>query len=147
MSKGNGGGKFALGALIGAAVGAVAALLTAPKSGEETRKEIKDKATEVSHETMRQLRKVEGELNKRISDAKRMASKYEGQARAEVDALIARAEKMKDQATKMVEDVKRDAKEQVDEKFMADVRKVIDDLEDLRDDAIARAKKESKGKK
>lgn len=40
MSK----GKFALGALLGAAVGVVAGILTAPKSGKETRAELKAKA-------------------------------------------------------------------------------------------------------
>ncbi len=40
MSK----GKFALGALFGAAVGIVAGILTAPKSGKETRAELKSKA-------------------------------------------------------------------------------------------------------
>lgn len=37
-------GKFFLGALIGAAAGAVAGILFAPRSGEETRKMIGDKA-------------------------------------------------------------------------------------------------------
>lgn len=42
MSK----GKFALGAVVGAAVGAVVGILTAPKSGKETREDIKTKASE-----------------------------------------------------------------------------------------------------
>lgn len=37
-------GKFALGALLGAAVGVAAGILTAPKSGKETRAELKAKA-------------------------------------------------------------------------------------------------------
>ena len=40
MSK----GKFVLGAAIGAAAGVVAGLLTAPKSGKETRADLKKKA-------------------------------------------------------------------------------------------------------
>ena len=40
------GGKFFLGALLGAAAGAVAGVLFAPKSGKETRKEIGKKAKE-----------------------------------------------------------------------------------------------------
>lgn len=36
--------KFALGALIGAAVGVAAGILTAPKSGKETRADLKAKA-------------------------------------------------------------------------------------------------------
>lgn len=43
MSKDNG-GKFFLGALIGAAAGAIAGILFAPRSGKETRKIIGDKA-------------------------------------------------------------------------------------------------------
>ncbi|MES2875912.1 MAG: YtxH domain-containing protein [Patescibacteria group bacterium] len=38
--------KLALGAIIGAAVGIAAGVLTAPKSGKETRDDLKRKATE-----------------------------------------------------------------------------------------------------
>ncbi|HRJ06300.1 MAG TPA: YtxH domain-containing protein [Candidatus Saccharibacteria bacterium] len=38
------GKRFAIGAIVGAAVGVVAGVLTAPKSGKETRAELKDKA-------------------------------------------------------------------------------------------------------
>lgn len=44
MKKGTG---LALGAVIGAAVGMVAGVLTAPKSGKETREGIKQKADDV----------------------------------------------------------------------------------------------------
>ncbi len=40
-SKGNG-GKFFLGAALGAVAGAIAGIVLAPKSGKETRKDIKD---------------------------------------------------------------------------------------------------------
>lgn len=36
------GGKFLLGAALGAVAGAIAGIVMAPKSGEETRKDIKD---------------------------------------------------------------------------------------------------------
>ena len=39
-NKGSGAGKFAMGALIGAAVGAVAGILTTPKAGKENRGDI-----------------------------------------------------------------------------------------------------------
>ena len=44
MKKGTG---LALGAIIGAAVGVVAGVLTAPRSGKETRDDVKQKADEV----------------------------------------------------------------------------------------------------
>ena len=36
--------KFAVGAILGAAAGLVAGILTAPKSGKETRQDLKNKA-------------------------------------------------------------------------------------------------------
>ena len=41
--------KFALGAIMGAAAGIVAGLLTAPKSGKMTRQDIKEKAVELKN--------------------------------------------------------------------------------------------------
>lgn len=49
MSK----GKFALGALIGTAAGIVAGLLTAPRSGKETRADIKGKAAELKKQAVK----------------------------------------------------------------------------------------------
>ncbi|RWZ79016.1 MAG: YtxH domain-containing protein, partial [Candidatus Chaera renei] len=47
MKKGS---RFALGAAIGAVAGVVAGLLAAPKSGKETRADIKQKALEMKKE-------------------------------------------------------------------------------------------------
>lgn len=44
--------KLAVGAIIGAATGVVAGILTAPKSGKETREDIKDKATEAKDKVL-----------------------------------------------------------------------------------------------
>lgn len=41
------GKKLAIGAIVGAAVGVVAGILTAPKSGKETRDDIKEKADDL----------------------------------------------------------------------------------------------------
>lgn len=43
-------GQFIIGALIAAAAGAVAGILTAPKSGKETRADLKSKANELKDE-------------------------------------------------------------------------------------------------
>jgi gas vesicle protein len=131
--KKSGKGKFVIGAMLGVAAGAVAALLTAPKSGKETRDDIKDKAQEVSNDAMRQLRKLEGELNKRISDAKNFAAKLEGDARKQVDTIIARAEKTKERALKQLDGFKKDTKKQLDQGLMDDIKSVLDDLADLRE--------------
>lgn len=63
MSK----GKFALGALIGGAIGAVAALLTAPKSGKETREDLKKKVNEIKTDT----EKKAGEVKEKATAVKK----------------------------------------------------------------------------
>ena len=55
-------GKFALGAIFGALVGGVAALLTAPKSGKETREDLKKKAGE-----------MKSTAEKKVADVKKKA--------------------------------------------------------------------------
>ena len=50
--------KFAIGALFGAVVGGIAALLTAPKSGKETRADLKKKADEVKKTTEEKVSEV-----------------------------------------------------------------------------------------
>ncbi len=65
MSK----GKFAIGALIGAAIGAAAGILTAPKSGKETREDLKKKADSVKADA----EKKAGEAAEGAKDLKRRA--------------------------------------------------------------------------
>ena len=50
MAK-KGTGKFAIGAIVGAVVGVVAGILTAPKSGKETRADIKKKSDKLVDDT------------------------------------------------------------------------------------------------
>lgn len=136
MAKNNedhSGRKFMLGAVLGAAAGAIAALLTAPKSGKETREDIKNKATELSQDALRQLRKLEGELSKKISDVKKLAQRLEGEAKKEVEALVDRAEKLKDHALKMIEDFKSDARKKADKKFVEEIETAIRELEGLKE--------------
>ena len=55
-------GKFAIGAIIGAAAGIVAGVLTAPKSGKQTRGDIKKKAAELKKTGDIELKNVEKEI-------------------------------------------------------------------------------------
>jgi gas vesicle protein len=125
-------GKFIIGAIVGAAVGMVGALLAAPKSGKETRQDIKDKAQEVSHDALRQLRKLEGQLNKSISDARRLAGKLDDDARKEAEKLVDRAEKTKDRALKQMGAIKTDTKKQLDSGLMDDIKAILSELDELR---------------
>ena len=135
------GGKFVLGAIFGAIAGAIAALLTAPKSGKETREDLKDKANEYKDDAVRQLRKLEGELNKKMSDVRRVAHKLEGTYKDQADALLAKAEAIKDRTLASIEKLKKDADSKLDEKLTSDVKDVIAKLDELRDEINEAARK------
>jgi len=82
MSK----GKFALGAVIGAAAGVIAGILTAPKSGKETRADIKAKAEELKAGADKKLKEVKKGGEKVVRDGKHMAEDYADRARRAVDS-------------------------------------------------------------
>jgi gas vesicle protein len=56
--KSNSGGAFALGAAFGAIAGGIAGILTAPKSGKDTRADIKREGTKVVNGAKSQVKKV-----------------------------------------------------------------------------------------
>lgn len=76
--KGSTAGKFALGAVLGAAVGAAVGLLTAPKSGKETREDIKNKATEVKGKASDAADSFREEAGKRGAEFKHKADRKIG---------------------------------------------------------------------
>jgi gas vesicle protein len=60
--------KVAIGAAISAAVGYIAGILTAPKSGKETRADIKNKAVETYAAAEKELKKLHTELTDMIDE-------------------------------------------------------------------------------
>lgn len=81
--------KFALGAIIGTAIGAVVGLLTAPKSGKETRADLKAKAEAVR------------------SDTEKKASELKAEAVKKADELKVKAEELKTRTENAVEGAKK----------------------------------------
>lgn len=69
-------GKFALGALIGAVAGIIAGVLTAPKSGKETRADIKNKAAELKDEAAKRAEEAKDKSAKVVHDLKDRADDY-----------------------------------------------------------------------
>jgi gas vesicle protein len=66
MSK----GKFALGALFGAAAGFIAGIVTAPKSGVETRADIKARADSIKADVAKKAGVFATEAETMVDDAK-----------------------------------------------------------------------------
>ena len=86
MSK----GKLLAGAVIGAAAGVVAGILTAPKSGRETREDIKTKANEMKHKAGDIAHDVEGKARDVASMAGSKVREVQGKMNKEIDKRVDR---------------------------------------------------------
>ena len=106
-------GKFALGAIIGGAVGAAVGFLTAPKSGEETRADLKAKAEGVKKEALDRAENFTEEVNKRAHEAHERAEDAAGDLKEKADKLVseaqATAEEVKTKAETSTAELKKTA--------------------------------------
>lgn len=116
-------GRFALAAVVAAAAGYAAGILTAPKSGKETRKDIKDAANKKVAEIERQLKKKHTELTALIKDATEKAQRAKGTAKKEIEDRVTKAMQAKDKVRIALSGV-RDG-----ESSDKDLQKAIDDAE------------------
>jgi gas vesicle protein len=87
--------KFAIGAAIAAATGYIVGLLTAPKAGKDSRREIKDTAAKGVAEAEKQLQNVQDELKTLLDNASGSSAKLSNKAKAELEDVIAKADDAK----------------------------------------------------
>ena len=86
MSEETNAGEKALFLLLGAAIGAMAALLLAPRSGEETRKLIMTKAREGADTVAAQTEKVKVKTAEYLDRGKEMVQQQRDSLNAAIDA-------------------------------------------------------------
>jgi gas vesicle protein len=126
MGKGT---KFAVTTVVAAGVGYVAGVLTAPKSGKETRRDIHDKAVETKEELAKKLDEVSTDLGEVIEKGKTRVKNLEAGAKTELEKAVNTAVLAKDKARDMVAAVKRGEAEDKDlKKAVKDVHSAIDNL-------------------
>lgn len=129
MGKSSDGKKFAFGAAIAALSGYVAGLLTAPKSGKETRQDIKDVATRSVNEAEKQLKRVHTQLNDALEEAKKQAEKLTGRARKEYDTLIEKTQSAKEKTRELLSNLHEDVAEDKElQEAMKEADKAIEHL-------------------
>ncbi len=87
--------KFAIGAAIAGLAGYVAGILTAPKSGKETRQDVKKAAVKAKTEAEKRLKSLHSELNDLIGQAKQQATKLKKSAGKEFAVALEKAQKAK----------------------------------------------------
>lgn len=94
--------KFAIGAVVAAAAGYVAGILTAPKSGKETRKDIKDTAVKTYTAAEKELKVLHTELNKLVGEASKKAGEVKGVVDKNLDKAVEAAKVAKEKARELL---------------------------------------------
>lgn len=87
----NTGRNFAVGAAIAGVVGYVAGILTAPKSGKETRQDVKDAAVRTKQEAEKRLKALHSNIESLIDEGKKKTQKLSEAAQQDWDKVVANA--------------------------------------------------------
>lgn len=102
MSNNDTGKKVATGAVIAGLIGFIAGILTAPKSGKETRQDIKNAGLKARKEAEKKLKQLHSELNSLLDDAKKKGNKLSGKAKAEFDKNLDKATEVKEKIRELL---------------------------------------------
>jgi gas vesicle protein len=88
--------RFAVGAAVAAGIGYVAGILTAPKSGKETRQDLQNAVSKARSEAEKKLKHLNTELNDLIGQAKTRGVQLTGTAKSQLSSAVSTAQKAKD---------------------------------------------------
>jgi len=126
MGKGK---NIAIGAAVAGAVGYVAGILTAPKSGKETRKDIHDTAVKAKLEAEKQLKKLHSQLNELLKQGKEVSAKLSGKGKEDWEKLAATAVASKDKVRAVLSSIHEGGTEDKDlQKAIKDAAAAVDSL-------------------
>lgn len=124
--------KIAIGGVFAAIAGYIAGILTAPKSGKETREDIKETTTKTVSEAEKELKKLHTELGKIIDEAKLGKDKVGDKTQKELTDLLDKAKDTKEKAREMLSAIHEgDADDRDLQKAIKDANKAIDHIRDF----------------
>lgn len=124
------GKKIAVGALIAGTAGYLAGILTAPKSGKETRQDLKNAAVRAKTEAEKKLKELHSELNQKLAVAKEKGSALKGKAREDFDKVVDRASQAKEKARELLSALHEGDAEDPDlKKALSDAKNALKQLE------------------
>jgi gas vesicle protein len=112
--KQNTGKKMAISAVVAGVAGYLGGILTAPKSGKETRKDIVENAEGFKEDAEDQLKKANDELKVLLKDAKTKSVALSAQAREEFNEAVLRAKDAQNKASTTLKAVKNGAADDPD---------------------------------
>ena len=110
----NKGSKFAIGTALAAGVGYVAGILTAPKSGEETRRQLKNDAQSMKLEAEKKLKDVHSEIGHVIDEGVLKAKSASATGKQELNELVDQAKVAKTKVREVLSAVHEGGAEDAD---------------------------------
>lgn len=123
--------KFAIGTLIAGVAGYLTGVLTAPKSGKETRKDIKDNIDRGWSEAEKELKVLHTELAKRLEEIKIAGLKVSDRAQVEFDASLDKARDAKEKVREMLSAIHEgDAKDEDLQRAIKEANSALDHIKD-----------------
>ncbi len=129
MSKSSTGKKIAIGAAVAGVAGYLAGILTAPKSGKETRQDIKRTANSVKIEAEKKLKELSVELNILITKGQVLAKREGAKAKAGLDAAVQQAQVAQQKVKEVISALKSGETDEPELKqAIADAKKARDNL-------------------
>lgn len=94
--------RLAIGTAIAAAAGYVTGILTAPKSGKETREDVKTAAVKAKRDAEKELKKLHSEVSKQIDRAKTVGLKLKDEHKDDLSKVVGAAVTAKEKARDML---------------------------------------------
>lgn len=94
--------RLAIGTVVAGAAGYLAGLLTAPKSGKETREELKHGGLNGLSEVEKQLKDLHAELGKLVDNTKDTGNDMSDKAQKEFKKLVETAKESKDKLSEVI---------------------------------------------
>lgn len=126
---------LAAAAALTATAGYMIGVLTAPKSGKATRRDIAKGANKAKIQSERQLKKLHSEMQDTIKDAEALRKKAGVKARKEIDQAITEAKAAKDKAREVLSAVRQGEADD------PNLLKAVKDLQDAKKNLMAYIKK------
>lgn len=121
--------NVAVGTLIAAGIGYAAGVLTAPKSGRETRKDLQKAALLAKKESEKNFKNLHNELTTVIETGKKHSQKIADSKRAEFDKAIDKAQAAKKKVGEILSSIHEGEAEDKDlQKAIKEVNNAIDHL-------------------
>ncbi len=121
--------RLALGTIFAAIAGYVTGILTAPKSGKETRQDIKTAAEQGMAEAEKQLKKLHTQMNDLLSEAKTKLTSLKGTAQKDLQGAIDKVTVAKEKARDLLSALHEGGAEDKDlKKAIKEANSAIDHL-------------------